>query len=576
MIKKRLKPILIPLALVVFTLLFLYSKTFYDFIIENANSSQITDYGALSNEAKLQKEIKELHRSLDKAIQDRASLEDEISLLSKKLENSLNRSESANAAVDIPDSSTHNEAHNDNHGMVLITLVSSDDMKSLRELVGSLHYRRKDNLDVHLILVYEFGLSEKEKQEIQLWRNVELVLSKTLLMGHDVVVPEGDHSGTDALDWVKLRRLPMVLLNVLDINMRKYKNVIYVDVGSTFKGDSLHKLGEVLDSKGSFFLSPSSLASEQSLKYHQYPVIGLRQGTKDSLVFLGLELQCLRKYHCDSALRRELTEEQDRLLKLKSLKSLDFQVEAPSNGNNYFCYLLLRDDILYSTEFTSVALSHSHEKELDSTATDKLVMSIGMPTLSLKSMSSFKDTAPCNTFVPSFLDTIDDDEWGKFAFRLYIGFDTGDIYFDNPSTLTQIHEYLTSLVEEKKQKLSSDIASKVQVDFEYVKFPFSKGWVTYIWNGLFVRAINEGADYYYQVNDDLKLDTSRWATYFKESLDTVNGVGVTGPFDERHGGRLLTQACVSRKHYEIFGRFYPLDIKVSFVDVLKLLGLVFR
>jgi hypothetical protein len=50
---------------------------------------------------------------------------------------------------------------------------------------------------------------------------------------------------------------------------------------------------------------------------------------------------------------------------------------------------------------------------------------------------------------------------------------------------------------------------------------------------------------------------------FVDKLRENDGYGVAGPTDAMWGGSLLTQAMVSRVHYTIFGRFYPLDIRVA-------------
>jgi hypothetical protein len=68
----------------------------------------------------------------------------------------------------------------------------------------------------------------------------------------------------------------------------------------------------------------------------------------------------------------------------------------------------------------------------------------------------------------------------------------------------------------------------------------------------------------------LKFTSTGWATLFLQQLKQFNQLGVVGPYDPMHGGRLLTQAFVSRKHYDIFGRFFAIDIKV---DALIICGL---
>jgi hypothetical protein len=80
------------------------------------------------------------------------------------------------------------------------------------------------------------------------------------------------------------------------------------------------------------------------------------------------------------------------------------------------------------------------------------------------------------------------------------------------------------------------------------------------WNALFRRAYDDGADFFYQLGDDLALVTAGWARDFPAALllnPTRPGLGVTGPVDTQVGGRILTQSFVSRQHMEVFGAYYP-------------------
>ncbi|KNC96571.1 uncharacterized protein SPPG_08158 [Spizellomyces punctatus DAOM BR117] len=123
-----------------------------------------------------------------------------------------------------------------------------------------------------------------------------------------------------------------------------------------------------------------------------------------------------------------------------------------------------------------------------------------------------------------------DEEWDRSEYTLYIGFDVGHGFFDDPTILPKIDEFLKSLVVDKPLK------------FKYIRLPYSYGWVTYIWNALFALAIRDGTDFFFQVNDDLALKGTKWSTYFVDALEKNNGFGVAGPWDPRHNGRLLTQA----------------------------------
>ena len=81
----------------------------------------------------------------------------------------------------------------------------------------------------------------------------------------------------------------------------------------------------------------------------------------------------------------------------------------------------------------------------------------------------------------------------------------------------------------------------------------------WLWNELFARAYRDGADYFYQMGDDVRLATPGWARAFDDALRSnpiLPGLGVAGPL-ETVAKTILTQAFVSRIHQEVFGTFYP-------------------
>ena len=55
-------------------------------------------------------------------------------------------------------------------------------------------------------------------------------------------------------------------------------------------------------------------------------------------------------------------------------------------------------------------------------------------------------------------------------------------------------------------------------------------------------------------------------TAFTEALSRHDGLGVTGHSDDRWRCGLLTQAMVSRRHWEIFGHLFPLQIRDWYTD----------
>jgi hypothetical protein len=89
------------------------------------------------------------------------------------------------------------------------------------------------------------------------------------------------------------------------------------------------------------------------------------------------------------------------------------------------------------------------------------------------------------------------------------------------------------------------------------------------WNKLADIALADETkfDYFFQIGDDVILETAGWTSRFISRLQTNNNIGIVGPCNiSNYNGRLLLgkpyvieNAFISRKHLEIFGYlFHPL------------------
>ena len=86
-----------------------------------------------------------------------------------------------------------------------------------------------------------------------------------------------------------------------------------------------------------------------------------------------------------------------------------------------------------------------------------------------------------------------------------------------------------------------------------------KGHHTIKWNVLFKKAYDDNYDYFYQCGDDIVFKTKGWINDSISMLRSKNNIGLTGPINNNN--RILTQSFVSRKHMEIFGWYFPKEIK---------------
>jgi hypothetical protein len=128
------------------------------------------------------------------------------------------------------------------------------------------------------------------------------------------------------------------------------------------------------------------------------------------------------------------------------------------------------------------------------------------------------------------------------------------------------HEYIFYIGYDKEDRVFSKpfeqnylrIFEKVYpVHFQFVELDEPPGYLTRMWNKLFQIAYDEECDYFFQCGDDILFKTRRWITDSIEVLESHGDIGITGPDNKT---RILTQAFVSRKHMEIFGKFFPESI----------------
>jgi len=93
----------------------------------------------------------------------------------------------------------------------------------------------------------------------------------------------------------------------------------------------------------------------------------------------------------------------------------------------------------------------------------------------------------------------------------------------------------------------------------------SKGYLTQMWNYLFRLAYKDGNDYFYQCGDDIMFQNIDWLSECIKQLKKQKDIGVCGPINPPNY-RILTQTLVSRKHWEIFGFYFPPQIKNWWCD----------
>lgn len=184
-----------------------------------------------------------------------------------------------------------------------------------------------------------------------------------------------------------------------------------------------------------------------------------------------------------------------------------------------------------------------------------------IPTTSVKrNWKGLSETTLYSIFLRSFTETY----CSQYKYIIYLIIDDDDAIFGRTKTQDEI----TKIVSKFKNISVQFVSSK----------NIAKGWVTKMWNKAFKIAYDDKCDYFYQCGDDILLQSKKWVTNSINKLKKHNDIGLSGPLDigriqvggqdSAPGGNrfIQTQSFVSRKHMELFGYFFPEEIKNWYCD----------
>lgn len=233
---------------------------------------------------------------------------------------------------------------------------------------------------------------------------------------------------------------------------------------------------------------------------------------------------------------------------------------ADRSAHKHYCAIRIKSELAFSSLLLREMLPASGAEggELDNHTSEDSRISVALliPTANFHCDATAK--GPLATFLlPSLVATLTGEECKKYRVTLYVGYDRGDPLFDHHRDTTLAH--LHSLI---PHDWPNNTAT-----FRLVRLAKCR-WLTYIWNRLFVEAHADGADYFLQVNDDVRFLTPGWLNDAVSLLrHDMRDVGVVGLHDSLWRCRLFTQALVSRRHHAIFhGSFFPVRIRDWFSD----------
>ena len=164
-----------------------------------------------------------------------------------------------------------------------------------------------------------------------------------------------------------------------------------------------------------------------------------------------------------------------------------------------------------------------------------------------RNWNKMEDTYIYNVFGKSLLNTLSDNN--KIQYSAYIFIDKDDKIYSKENELAKLRQLI-------EPRISIKIIHSDTIE---------KGHLTKMWNLLFSKAYNDGNDYFYQCGDDIYFENKNWIEVCIEILQEQNNIGICGPTNPPNE-KILTQTFVSRKHMEIFGGYFPNQIKNWFCD----------
>jgi hypothetical protein len=452
--------------------------------------------------------------------------------------------------------------------MKLVIIDTPQTHSAVRLLVGSIHQYHKGDLKMY---IYGLNLPTSIESEILLWEYVTF-----FDIEKEFVTSVKSDESSQHLEEKRWRDI--VIYDALERAgkiMYLNSNVLLKSAISNDFIQSIEKVGalfattsdsELRDYRQSSIVSESSFAQDHNNADIQAYILGSNAFKN----YLEPLIECARR-KCSSAEQKmlnadwrsssEFTDTEREIMSIGKMPSAIRKLDSQHDKDSQ-CHIINREDFILSYKQLPGVPSKSWEVSVtDNQARaenlkDKTIIALGFPSTSKGNPNPTIHTIPfIRVFLSSLVPTIRGDA-NQFHYILYMGYDEGDAFYDNL---------------DNRKELRAKVAEMTQglpVEFRMIRVVNSAGWVPFIWNALFQHAVDDGADYFYQCNDDVRFITQGWTNVLVKALvDSPAGknVGVSGPVDTNNP-RLLTQAFVHKTHYDIFGYLYPYVFRNWFSD----------
>lgn len=140
------------------------------------------------------------------------------------------------------------------------------------------------------------------------------------------------------------------------------------------------------------------------------------------------------------------------------------------------------------------------------------------------------------------------------SFQIFVGYDTGDPFFDNSTTLAALSAHMSTALP--------------SVAFEAVRVRNPTQQPMPVLNSLSRAAYSAGCDFMYHIDDDTEFVTPDWATRFESTLRSFVPPlwGVVGPTCHEGNNAVITHDFVHRTHLDLFRTHYPPQLTTWWFD----------
>ncbi len=144
-------------------------------------------------------------------------------------------------------------------------------------------------------------------------------------------------------------------------------------------------------------------------------------------------------------------------------------------------------------------------------------------------------------------------EPSKFSYTIFIGYDTGDTFFDNQHTLSALKQFATKNIPFAVLKTKA-FTNDIQKPGPMMNF-------------LSREAYEDNCDFMYRINDDTEF-LNPWTSAFVNTLRSFHPPlqGVVGPTCHEGNTAILTHDFVHRSHLDIFKTHYPPELTDWWLD----------